>query len=262
MITFHYQKRKFTNVAAEYNELTGKQLIALSEITGNDLPEDAAKLKALKVLLGFSLYRFSLIPMDAKAAMIEHITWVFEKNTLTTQLITSYKYLFGKKLYGPADAFDNLTMGEWNACEIYYDLLVQHEDEGALTNLVAVLYRRAKENYNTKLDSDGDIRVEFNPNEISYHAKTVKRWPLNVKLAILFWYDGCREHLKSLYDLFGSGGDGTEEPGMFELIRGLCGDRYGSFKEVEKINVHLVMRELELMKKEAAEIERQMNSVR
>jgi hypothetical protein len=254
MITFHYSDKVLANVAGKYNELTSKQLIAVAAILQKGYEEVDARLRALKVLLGISLYKFAVIPADVKGRMIEHIEWVFDKNTLTTQLLPVYD-----TLHGAADAFDNLTMGEWNACEIFYDQLVQQDDEDALNRIVAVLYRRPKKDYDTELDSDGDIRVPFNANEIDYHVKTVKSWPSKVKVAILFWYDGCRQHLKELYDLFDKPADDeTSEPGMFELIRGLCGKHYGTFKEVEGLNVHIVMRELEVLKKEAAEIERLM----
>jgi hypothetical protein len=262
MITFHYSNERIKNVAGEYNELTGKQLIAIASILNKEFPEDVAKLKILKVLLNKSLYTFSLIPLNAKAAMFEHIGWVFAKNTLTAQLIPSYTIKGRRKvLHGAAGAFDNLTMGEWNACEIFYDQFIHKEGEGneELDKLVAVLYRRPKKNYNVELDTDGDIRVAFNANEIDYHVNTVKHWPFNVKMAILFWYNGCRQHLKDLYDLFDKPADGdVTDPGMFELIRGLCGKHYGTFREVEGLNVHIVMRELEVLKKEAAEIEMQM----
>ncbi len=193
--------------------------------------------------------------------MLPFIEWVFEQNTLTKQHLVSYR-----KMYGPADDFDNLTMGEWNACEIFYNGMVQHKDtesdmvnegdEDALNKLVAVLYRLPKPKYDKVLNSDGDIRMPFNENEIDFYKKKIARWPAAVKMAIVLWYDGCREHLKEQYDLFDNADSGDGEPGMFELIRGMCGKRYGNFKEVEKMNVHIVMRELEMMKKEAEEMPR------
>jgi hypothetical protein len=256
-IEFLYNKKTFTIKAESYNELSAKQLLKIGNLFLKKLPKDIAELKALKILLGFNLYRFFRIPLDAKKKMVEEIQWVFDdRNHLTNQLISCYqKNIFSKKYYAPASEFDNLTMAEWNSCEIYYEQLITDKDETALDYLIAVLYRPAKANYDIAKNVDGDVREPFNPNTIDARAGIISQWPANVKYAILQWFDGCRESITDLYDLFsGSSTKEKTQPGMFELIRGLCGTKYGSFKEVEQMNVHMAMRELELMKEEAAKI--------
>jgi len=152
-------------------------------------------------------------------------------------------------------------MAEWNACERYYADLVKGDDEHALNCFVAILYRLPKKDYDKRLNSAGDIRRPFNPHEIGYYAAKISRWPVAIKTAILLWFDGCREQIHALYDVFGKPSDtSTDEPGMFEVIRALCGDKYGSFEQVEHLNVHVAMREIELSKQEAAELEKLYNN--
>jgi hypothetical protein len=129
-----------------------------------------------------------------------------------------------------------------------------------IDDLIAVLYRPAKNNYDRQRDPDGDIREPFNPNTCAYYTRQVKRWPAEVKIAIMTWYDGCREYLKEMYEVFDNSPTKKQakDPGMFEVIRSLTGERYGSFDKVGKMNVHLAMREMELLKKEAKERDARM----
>jgi hypothetical protein len=252
MKTLVYGRKEYGLIADQYNELSGKQLMRIAAILIKGEDELLANLRALRVLLKMNLFRFFMVPADAKQRMLEHCTWIFERNGLTKQLITYYR-----GMYGPADDFDNLTMGEWNACEIFYRDLVEESSDEALDKLVAVLYRKAKPEYDRKLNTDGDIRQPFKMFEIDYYSKKIKHWPAEVKLSVLLWFDGCREQLKQCYSLFDGTGTAPGDPGMFDVIRGLCGDKYGSMKNVEDLNVHLALRELDAMKKEAAEIEKQ-----
>ena len=152
-------------------------------------------------------------------------------------------------------------MEEWNDCEVYYYLYTIEEDITALDKLIAVLYRPAKEGYNHEINADGDCRIPFNEYKCLYIAKEkVSKWPQSVKLAILAWYDGCRQSVTELYDLFGGNGEAVNEPGMFQIIRALCGEKFGSFKEVEKLNVHIALRDLLLTKQENEKLEAQLKS--
>jgi len=132
--------------------------------------------------------------IDIKERLVQLSEWIYLKNTLTTQLIPKYS-----GLCGPKSDFDNLTLAEYHCTEIYYSMLVNDKKNEALDALIAVLYRKPKLFYNRKKDSDGDVRCQFNENEIEYWAGVVSEWPLAVKQAILLWYDGCRESLISIY---------------------------------------------------------------
>lgn len=259
MMDFHYTDKKkpkvYRNVAEHYNELTGDQLIRIANLFLLQVPKDLADLQALHILLGCSKYEFFMLHCHWKACFLPHIQWVFEKNKLTDQLLPEYK-----GMYGPASDFDNLTMKEWDSCERYYELMVKYQDDSAIDFIIAVLYREPKANYDTAKNPEGDIRKPYNPNELEYWAAKIKDWPAAVKFAIIMWYDGCREMIRKTYKVFDSpkksGSD--QEPGMFEMVRALAGDKYGSFFEVEELNVHLVMREMESLKREAKEFEKNL----
>lgn len=264
MIEFIYtgrlKNRSFT-IPESYNELSGKQLIALAKVFQGSMSVPVAELEALRILLKLSRIRFYFISIEAIESMLEHIQWIFEKNTLTKQLIPCYrhKYPWNAKFYGPSSDWDNLTMAEWSACEVYYEWMINNHHPRAMDFLIAVLYRVPKKKYNIKLDPEGDIRVEYNHHETDYWSQIIAKWPSTVKMSIITWYDGCREAMVNNYDVFESGTSEQDKksPGMFELIRGLCGTRYGGFEKVEKMNVHKALREMELLKEEAEKIKNQ-----
>ncbi|MBV9989384.1 MAG: hypothetical protein JO301_17020 [Chitinophagaceae bacterium] len=245
------KRNKKATLPENYNELSRRQVIAISRLFLVGYPPDVAQLEALRILLNRSLIGLYRIPLQAKSAMLEHVDWVFARNGLTRQFLPRYR-----RFYGPAGEWDNLTMGEWSNCEVYYEWMVNDRDENAINYLIAVLYRRRKKQYPVKLDPDGDLRVPYNHHETAYWAAKISRWPIAVKMGILNWYDGCREYVINSYDVFEPGTTEEEKkaPGMMEVIRGMCGATYGSFDQVEKMNVHKALREMEILKQEAAKL--------
>lgn len=259
MIEIYYSKRKGNKcltLPENFNELSGKQLIAIAGIKSSGSNAVVARLKVLRILLNMPFVRFVFLSSQAKAGMFPFVEWVFEKNDLTAQVLPQYK-----GFYGPKSLFDNITLGEFHFSELYYSGLVNGETEEermeAMDKLVAVLYRLPKKEYNTRLDTDGDIRMKFNANELEYYSTIIKRWPFKVKLAIVFFYDGNRQHMVKLYDkVFQGKGGGNGDAGMFGVIRGLSGDKYGTLDKVENMMVHTALLELEMQIAEAEEMKR------
>jgi hypothetical protein len=254
---YYHEKKQYTIQADCYNDLAGSQLIAIFEVLLKETDRAVQEILVLYTLLGVSKYEFIAgIPIDAKARMIQDIQWIFEIKGLTKQLIPEYDSLFG-----PASEWHNLTMEEWNDCEVYYYLYTKDDDTDALDKLIAVLYRECKKGYNHAINIDGDCRIPFNQYQANYQATyKIKQWPEAIKMAILAWYDGCRQAVTEMYDLFGGNCEGANEPGMFEIIRALCGDKFGSFKDVESLNVHIALRDLLLTKIENERLEAQLKS--
>lgn len=256
MVTLQYRKYKFY-LPENFNELTGKQLISINELLLLNVPKYIVRLKLLQVLLGLRSLAFFMLPVDLKQRMLFYtkpaedfnvnddetessIDWLFTKNSLTTQLIPCYN-----GFYGPKTEFDNLRVKEFHVAELAYEEYIKTEAEDALNKLVAVLYRPCKNGYDHKLDYDGDARIIFNPNTLPHFTSIVSKWPVAVRVSIFQWYDGCREYIKDLYDVFNGTGSGEGEPGMYDIIRQLSGTKYGTFKEVEDMLLHDILKEIE-----------------
>lgn len=254
MVTLLYNNKEYT-IASEYNELTGMQLIKLAPLLKSVVKDDLlVKLQVLKVLMNVSPSAFYFMSLDLRERALEHVEWVFEKNTLTKQLLPEID-----GYHGPKTSFDNLTLEEYHCAEIFYSDLIADGDAAALDKLVAVLYRKPKSLfYNQEKDPAGDIRKPFNEHEIDYWAKKISKWPTDTKQAILLWYDGCRQHLISLYAAVFTPTQPTTEQadtkGMFGVMRQIAdGNKYGQFEHVKKLNIHTALLEMEQLIKEAAE---------
>jgi hypothetical protein len=210
----------------------------------------------LQILLDKNDLSFAKIPRDAKARMTQYIDWVFAANTLTEQHIKSFN-----GYCAPKSEFDNLTLAEFHFTELFYRQIIDG-DGHALDKLIAVLCREPKKDYDFKRDVDGDARAAFNANVINYSANRIsKTFPAKVKTAILMWYDGCRQHLAELYpDAFSAPGakETSDELGMYDMIRSLSGDRFGTINEVEKVFVHTAFVEIEKIIEENRKTEAQL----
>jgi hypothetical protein len=256
MVELHYNDKSYM-LPECYNELTGDQLIKLAPLLKSAEPDVLLlSLKVLQVLMNKSTAAFYFLSLDLRERAIKFVEWVFEKNTLTTQLLpTLFKY------HGPKSNFDNLTLEEYHCAELFYSDYLSTKDTAALDKLVAVLYREPKSNYDELRDPDGDVRVVFNEHELEYWAQKISNWPTDIKEAALLWYDGCRQHLITLYSaVFTAPKDAAaveDSRGMFGVMRGIAdGGKYGQFEQVKKLNIHIALLEMEELIKEAAAAEK------
>ncbi len=257
-----YHSKKKISIAENWEEISGKQLIAIAGLLHLGIDDAAiASDKALFILSGKKLLPFLLISLDIRMRCYEHVQWVFQEQNITQQLIPVYK-----KLHGPESEFGNLQAAEFHHTEIAYQRLVHEDEIDALNELVAILYREPRKNYDLKRNSDGDTRIPFSFGDIEYHKKIVKRWPIQVQQAILMWYDACREQLRTFYpQAFEGIGDSNSNyyDGLFGLIRNIAaGNKYGDFEKVEHMYVHNMFREIVECIEEDKKLQSQLNATK
>lgn len=251
-----YDKNKKVVVAENWNELTTKQFLQIVKLLHVGISDEIEALeKALFILSKKVLLKFFFIPADMRVRMHEHVEWIFEQKGITKQFIPCYK-----NFYGPADDFDNLRMKEFHAAEMAFYILQQEQNIDALNELIAVLYRPGKKNYDTKRNIDDDIRIAYNHNETAFIKRKIKRWPLNIKRAILMWYHGCRQNLEETYKpVFEDNKAGSSKDyydGMYGMMRGIAEKKtYGDFNEVGELYVHLAFKEINETKLEERELQ-------
>jgi hypothetical protein len=259
MIDLHYSDKVFS-IPEAYNELTGEQLLSVKQVFTRKLPMVELRLELLRVLFGMEEKEFFALSPDLLTRILycnipateelpdevpatSIVDFLLTEEGLTAQLLPVIN-----GLYGPKSEFDNLKMKEFHVAELRYMDYIREKNLDALDELVAVLYRPCKPGYDLMLDTDGDARMPFNPNELPYYRTIVAQWPHAVKIAVLQWYDNCRAYLEDLYNEAFTGGEsnaGTEPDGMFGLMRSLAGERWGTFQAVEELNVHTVFKEIE-----------------
>lgn len=259
MISIYVNNKRRMTIAENADGLTTKQFIQLAPLIYHGGDEVSCKVKALRILSGMSVYRWKLLSAEALNRCIPYVDWLFEKERpvrITRQLITEYK-----KYHGPVSGFDNLKMNEFHFSELYYKGVINGNEE-ALDKLVAVLYRKAKKDYDQRLNADGDIRIAFNEHEVNYYEIKISKWPLKVKQAIFLWYDACREEMIENNPLVFK--DQTSdfisqfETGLYGMMRSLAGNKLGTVANIETMYVHTAMLEIGLMREEEKYIESKM----
>lgn len=247
-----YHKHKSIRLPEAIDELEARQLRGIAGVIHSGVNKLKGSLIALRILSKKSWIGFMFLSADVKLRCIEHVQWIFDDLMLTDQLIPEFK-----GFHGPKSEFNNMKLAEFHASEIYYQQTIKQEP-GALDNLVAVLYRKAKKNYDPALDSEGDIRIKFNGNEVAYYAKQVRHWPKNLKYAILMFYDGCRKKIQNDHDeIFTSGDQGDIDTGMYGIMRGLAGPRFGDLEKVEEMYLHHALLEISILIKEEEKLKAQ-----
>jgi hypothetical protein len=259
MQDIYYQKKIYV-IPENWNELTAKQLVEIVDIIHNNNSKPEVKeLMILKCLLNCSWFKFLRYSSDLKTRLIKHIQWIADdKLRLTEPIISSYRNnIFCKKLYSPDKEFNNLKMIEFHYAEVAYRFLVETKNDKYLDELVAILYRSGKENYDYKRNPDGDIRIDFKGTDVDYHKKIVAKWPRAVKQSILMWYNGCREMLVEDYPLVYGGTPSTENyyAGLYTMMRSVAGEKFGTIAQVEQLYVNTAHLELTCSIEEAKELE-------
>lgn len=244
-------------VASDISEVTGTAFIKLSGLMHAKMNKLKGSLKALQILSGLSIFAFWRLPAEVKMNALEHVQWVFDDWQLTGQPLPVYK-----NFYGPKAELDNVQLLEFYCSELFYSQHLAGED-AALDKLIAVLYRKGKPFYNSQKDIDGDIRQPFNDNLVQYNSTIIKKWPAAVKQAILIFYEGCREKIAAdnakVFSGTGGGDTGSGDADLFAVLRGLSGGKYGNLKEVEKLNLHTALREMNILIEEQERMEAELN---
>lgn len=150
--------------------------------------------KLVKVLLrGNSVFkRRKAFKQVAPSAFEKHLNFLFTDVTRTVFLDNIR--LGSRRLYAPMGKLRNSTIAEF----AYADAMFYHWKEtgnvGYLNRLCAALYR-AK---NSTAD-DNDIRKPFNKLTAINRHSSFERLPLDMRLAIAASFEGCRNHIVTVY---------------------------------------------------------------
>lgn len=249
-----------------WNELSKKQLLQVIELLyqKNYSPEKTV-LKLIKILTGMSWWAFVWAPITSKIGKREktgleeylYLTeFLLTENCLTNQLLPEYG-----GFAGPADDMINLIMDEFVFSESYYNRWAENrKDTGLLDNFIAILYRPQRRFYNKKKNSKGDVRTSFNEDLCKYYAgKDIKGWPLTVKLAIVHFYEACRQKwVEDNPEVFNGGGGDPAQYGLLSVMRGVAksGIHGSTLEEVGGKHVNAILMELNEMVAEAREQEK------
>lgn len=186
-----------------------------------------------------------------------------KKNLLP--VITPYrgvKALTGEKYYGPLN-FDNLVALEYSFADVYYVRFKKNpKNIKHLDTLIAILYRARKPNYNPDSpDTDGDPRERFNRITVDKRVELFAKLPVNVKYAILIWYESCRSQLPKKYPhVFTKETREKKKKGatMIDILLELAGDKFGTVNETHYAPIELILMEMESLQIKAEEMNKKL----
>lgn len=248
-----------------WNELTAESLIAISVLLLKkdvsliersyiawkltDINNDAFGVKASRKPGGYDYFANELIDKLVPATQ-----WLYQKNTLTKQLIPeievgeSFQFFGTRKLYGPTDAFNNLTIAEFSDTESCLGNYEATNDEMWLNRFLAVLYRPKKKGVKpTAVDYDGDIRQGYNFHLNDFGAVMLSGVDARIKAAVLLWYYGCRNEITEQNSFLFTKGKGSGDGSFTDVIHALAGPKFGTLDEAGRVPLKVALHELKLM---------------
>jgi len=259
MNTIHHKGNEYT-VPGEWNELTGTQLVQVMKVFHMPMEETKGQLLLFRILMNMAWWKFLAIKspglITAASVAVDFLTG---NNTLTKNVLPVYD-----GFCGPSDNMRNLKMAEFCFTESFCMAYKQSKDPLMLDKLVATLYRPRKKKYDVKKNPDGDLREPFNDNLMEYYSVQIGDWPIEVKLAILQFYEGCRnEKIKRNPKVFEGGGGEESLYGMWSVMRNVAkAGHFGDFDKVGEQYVDTVLMELNEVVVEAEKMEDEMRKNR
>jgi hypothetical protein len=231
-----------TIIPTTWNELSKKQLLRVADFLDQRLTEFDFKVKMFFVLSGWKLNEYGVkigrkyhnivawqfVELSKKAAFLltetetkdERITFIQSK--LTCNCVPEFRCRF-RRYYGPADRLYNLTFGEYIVADNYYTRYLETRNVEFLDKLMATLYRRKDKEYDPESSLyRGDKREPFNSHTVEARAKKLSRMDINLKLAVMLLFQGCKNHLSNVFrEVFTPSGGSPSRFGALSLVDAL-----------------------------------------
>ncbi|CAA0149597.1 conserved hypothetical protein [Tenacibaculum maritimum] len=232
------------NIPANWNDLTERQLKKLAGIF-HSKKNKTQDVLVLFILLNIRWWQFKKIFNIGKvlrsvgiSELKSYYTFLYEKQE-RTKFIKSIK-VNGKRLFSPNERITNLNVDEFAHVEDLYLGWSKTKDIEYLHYLTAVLYR--EKNKKGK-------RLLFDKIELEERAKALSKINVQILLATVLTYQGCREYLYTQFPVvFPKTTKKTKTPnssGFGKLILHLSGKKFGSHRETKTTNVYTFLSEFE-----------------
>lgn len=204
MITLDY-RRFHATIPETWDEFTSEQLEVFARLMNRSFKVQHTKVLFLCYLLRLRIrrlkfedeYRFrwkrqkGVLSAQDIASLTQTLNFLFDSSEDPDTHVVTYSVnskltrnpyptlrLFGRKLYGPGDAFDSLTYDQFVYSQHYFSLL--SDDPSALNYLLASLWHRHKVFDSSMLEKDSRL-FRFVPK----HRKVVMLWYFTGSMSML-----------------------------------------------------------------------------
>lgn len=165
---------------------------------------------------------------------------------------------------GPADKLTNLVYKEWELANTFYYRFQKSQDTKYLDLFMATLYRK-KAISPTDEAYKGDCRESLNEYRLEEDAKTVSAIPGELKLATLFFWEGCCKLLSYNYpNTFGEADDDKPAADPFHQFQ-ILKDRLSwgdvtKVSEIDNIYLYTVLQRIETARKDEIATQKKIKS--
>lgn len=176
----------------------------------------------------------------------------FSFNTLTRNLIPTIE-INGEQYVGREDDFDNLTCGEFEDADIYFNQFTQSRQVDALLNLVAILYRKGNSPYMTINNLTGKLETA----DVSGTVKLLEQTEAWQLYACYIWFFGCKSQLPDYFPtVFAGGEEGKQrDPHAFtKCIHAGAGPKNGTRDQIRVTLMKEFFMDMELEAIQAEEL--------
>ena len=189
-----------------------------------------AKIQALLMLLtDYAQGKFPTqwlydVDHEDMALALDCVNFLFDTNLLTNTPLVKMK-LAGTEILGPADNFDNMTVGRFEAAGVHFTLFKTNHDYTHLDDFILEL-------------------LSFSPGmEKSQCLELVRKIDIKMKLALYTWFAGCINAAMQIPEIAAVYEDNGGEPGEVNLaafticIHGAAGPRNGLREQIRQQNI-------------------------
>lgn len=236
-------------LALTWNELTGRQLLAVARVLSTGYEREATKLDALLAALlqipPRDFRRLNLVQRVHLRPYVQFLHAPTDHPPLTAQLLPVLRS-GGQHYHGPREAFRTLRFDEFIFADTYYLRYLQRGGEHYLDQLVATLYRPERADYDpTAVHFAGDRREDFNEHLVPARALRLAGLPDHYKHAVLLYYRGCRRLLEQRFEYVFSQSNTTKASatGWQDVLHELAGGVH-RLEATARQGLHNVLREM------------------
>ena len=194
---FHRYLRRMVPVS--WTEITGQQLIAISEVVpgqGND------ELDFLSCLTGLNKRTINRLPSFVHYSIYRNLEFLTDSEPCSHYFII--KELPGTRLIAPAQKLSRMSFGQFIFCESYYSDWIRSQEPEKLYRFVASLYLLKGE--------------RFNPDTVEVKVNKLKRADIKVLKAIAFNYSMVLRWLQKRYPMVFQEGKKQEDPDLKKMM--------------------------------------------
>lgn len=117
--------------------------------------------------------------------------------------------------------------------------------------MVAILYRPAKrKSLRNDPDFNGDMRQRFNSHTVAFRLHQVRQLPLATKLAVLYFFAGCKAHFASSFSGLFTRSENKSANGTWLHVLDAFTDHISQYSEVLDMPANLVLFSMEETRKQ------------